>query len=232
MMKVEIWSDFACPFCYIGKRRFEQAVEQFGGNVKVEFRSFELDPNAPKKADQDIHDMLAQKYGMTREKAKAMNDQMTAQAKEAGLDYQMDTIIPSNTHDAHRLSHYAKEQGKMAGFTERVLKAYFTESKHIADFESLASFAEEAGLLKEEAMKVLESDRYSEQVRADQEEAAQVGVQGVPFFVFDEKYAVSGAQPVDSFLQVLQKVEAEEKVTAQKTEWCAEDDCTGVNSED
>ncbi|WP_018394946.1 DsbA family oxidoreductase [Bacillus sp. 37MA] len=224
-MKVEIWSDFACPFCYIGKRRFEQAIEQFDGNVKVEFRSFELDPNAPRKADQDIHDMLAGKYGMTREKAKAMNDQMTEQAKEAGLDYQMDTIIPANTHDAHRLSHYAKEQGKMAEFTERIMKAYFTESKHIADFESLAQLAEESGLLKEEVLNVLESGKYSDQVRADQKEAAQVGVRGVPFFVFNEKYAVSGAQPVESFLQVLHKVGTEEQVTAKKTEWCADDDC-------
>ncbi|OAH54353.1 disulfide bond formation protein DsbA [Domibacillus aminovorans] len=224
-MKIEIWSDFACPFCYIGKRRFEQAIEQFDGNVKVEFRSFELDPNAPRKADQDIHDMLAGKYGMTREKAKAMNDQMTEQAKEAGLDYQMDTIILANTHDAHRLSHYAKEQGKMVEFTERIMKAYFTESKHIADFESLAQLAEESGLLKEEVLNVLESGMYSDQVRADQKEAAQVGVRGVPFFVFNEKYAVSGAQPVESFLQVLHKVGTEEQVTAKKTEWCADDDC-------
>lgn len=224
-MKVEIWSDFACPFCYIGKRRFEQAIEQFDGNVKVEFHSFELDPNAPKKADQDIHDMLAGKYGITREKAKAMNDQMTIQAKEAGLDYQMNTIIPANTHDAHRLSHYAKEQDKMAKLMERIMKAYFTESKHIADYESLAQFAVEAGIPQDKAMKVLESDRYSDQVRADQEEAAQIGIQGVPFFVFNEKYAVSGAQSVESFLQVLCKVAEEEQVSASKTEWCAEDDC-------
>lgn len=228
-MKVEIWSDFACPFCYIGKRRFEQAIEQFDGNIKVEFRSFELDPNAPKKADQDIHDMLAGKYGMTREKAKAMNDQMTAQAKEAGLDYQMDTLIPANTHDAHRLSHYAKEQGMMTEFTERIMKAYFTESRHIGDFASLAELASETGIPTEEALKVLESDQYSEQVRADQEEAAQIGVQGVPFFVFNEKYAVSGAQPIESFLQVLHKVEAEEQVTATKTEWCADDDCDSID---
>ncbi|OLN23013.1 disulfide bond formation protein DsbA [Domibacillus antri] len=231
-MKVEIWSDFACPFCYIGKRRFEQAVQQFEGKVDIEFRSFELDPNAPKKADQDVHDMLAGKYGMTREQAKAMNSQLTGQAKETGLDYQMDTLILANTHDAHRLSHFAKEKGKMTAFTERVLKAYFTESKHIADFETLAQLAEEAGLLKEEALNVLESGRYSEQVRADQEEARQVGVQGVPFFVFNEKYAVSGAQSVESFLQVLQKVASEEQVTASKTEWCEEDDCTGLDSKE
>ncbi|OMP66481.1 DsbA family oxidoreductase [Domibacillus epiphyticus] len=231
-MKVEIWSDFACPFCYIGKRRFEKAVRLFDGKVDIEFRSFELDANAPKKADQDIHDLLAEKYGMTREQAKAMNNKMTAQAKETGLDYQMDTLIPANTHDAHRLSHFAKEQGKMAEFTERVLKAYFTESKHIADVETLAQLAEEAGLQKEEALNVLKSGRYRDRVREDQAEAAAVGVQGVPFFVFNEKYAVSGAQSEESFLQVLQKVEAEEQVTAEKTEWCVDDDCTGHESGD
>lgn len=228
-MKVEIWSDFACPFCYIGKRRFEQAAQQVGGRIKVEFRSYELDPGAPKKAEEDVHSMLAKKYGMTREKAKAMNDQLTAQAKEAGLDYQMDTIILANTHDAHRLSHFAKEKGKMNEFKERVLKAYFTESLHIADFNVLAQCAEEAGLIKEEAIEVLESGRYSSQVRADQEEAHEIGVQGVPFFVFNEKYAVSGAQSVESFVQVLQQVAEDEKVTAEKTEWCQEDDCTGVD---
>ncbi|MET1030677.1 DsbA family oxidoreductase [Domibacillus tundrae] len=231
-MKVEIWSDFACPFCYIGKRRFEEAAAQFDENIKVEFRSFELDPQAPKKADEDVHSMLAKKYGMTREKAKAMNDQLTAQAKEVGLEYNMDTLILANTHDAHRLSHFAKEKGKMNEFTERVLKAYFTESKHIADFDLLAGWAEEAGLVKEEAMDVLKSGKYSDRVRADQEEAREIGVEGVPFFVFNEKYAVSGAQSVEAFSQVLEKVAADEQVTAGKTEWCQEDDCTDVDSED
>lgn len=231
-MKVEIWSDFACPFCYIGKRRFEQAAQQFDGKIKVEFRSYELDPNAPTKADGDVHSMLAKKYGMTVAKAKAMNDQLTAQAKEAGLDYQMDTIILANTHDAHRLSHFAKEKGKMNEFIERVLKAYFTESKHIADFEQLAQLAEEAGLLKEEAMEVLTSGKYSDRVRTDQEEALEIGVQGVPFFVFNEKYAVSGAQSVESFMQVLEKVSEDEKITAEQTEWCQDDDCTGTDNED
>lgn len=231
-MKVEIWSDFACPFCYIGKRRFEQAAQQFNEKIKIEFRSYELDPKAPKKADGDVHSMLAKKYGMTYEKAKAMNDQLTAQAKEAGLDYRMDTLILANTHDAHRLSHFAKEKGKMNEFTERVLQAYFTESRHIANVELLAQLAEEVGLDKNEAMKVLESNKYSDRVRADQEEAYDIGVQGVPFFVFNEKYAVSGAQSVESFKQVLQKVADEEKITAEKTEWCQDDDCTGIDSDE
>ncbi|OXS76708.1 DsbA family oxidoreductase [Domibacillus enclensis] len=231
-MKVEIWSDFACPFCYIGKRRFEQAASAFGEKVQVEFRSFELDANAPFKAEEDIHTLLAKKYGMTRDKAKAMNDQLAAQAKEAGLVFHMDTIISANTHDAHRLSHLAKEKGKMNEFTERVLKAYFTDSDHVADQTLLVHWAEEAGLSKEEAQAVLDSRKYSDSVRADQEEAREIGVEGVPFFVFNDKYAVSGAQSVESFTQILEKVAADEKVSAEKTEWCQEDDCTGVDSED
>lgn len=231
-MKVEIWSDFACPFCYIGKRRFEEAASQFDGKVEVEFRSYELDPNAPAKSDENIHSMLAKKYGMTVENAKATNDRMTDQAKEAGLDYHMDTIVLANTHDAHRLSHFAKEHGKMNEFTERVLKAYFTESKHIADAGLLAGWAEEVGLNKQEAADVLQSGKYSDRVRADQEEARDIGVEGVPFFVFNDKYAVSGAQSVEAFMQVLDQVAADEEVTAGKTEWCQDDDCTDIDSED
>lgn len=231
-MKVEIWSDFACPFCYIGKRRFEEAAAQFDGKVEVEFHSYELDPNAPAKSDENIHSMLARKYGMTLENAKAANDRMAAQAKEAGLDYHMDTIVLANTHDAHRLSHFAKEHGKMNEFTERVLKAYFTESKHIADPGLLAGWAEEVGLNKQEAADVLQSGKYSDRVRADQEEARDIGIEGVPFFVFNDKYAVSGAQSVEAFMQVLDQVAADEEVTAGKTEWCQDDDCTDIDSED
>ncbi|WP_046175953.1 DsbA family oxidoreductase [Domibacillus indicus] len=224
-MKVEIWSDFACPFCYIGKRRFEQAAAQFDGNIKAEFRSFELDPQAPRKSEENVHSALAKKYGMTREKAKAMNDQLAEQAKEAGLEYNMDTLILANTHDAHRLAHFARETGKMNEFTERVFKAYFTESGHIADFDLLSQLAEETGLDKEEAMDVLKSSKYSSRVRDDQEEAREIGIEGVPFFVFNEKYAVSGAQSVEAFKQVLEKVAADERVIAEKTEWCDGDGC-------
>lgn len=232
-MKVEIWSDFACPFCYIGKRRFEEAAAQFDGNIEIEFRSYELDPHAPVKSGESVHSALAKKYGMTVESAKAMNDRMTEQAKEAGLVYNMDTIVLANTHDAHRLSHFAKEKGRMNEFTERVLRAYFTESEHIADADLLAGWAEEAGLDRAEAKEVLQSGKYSDRVRADQEEARDIGIEGVPFFIFNDKYAVSGAQSVEAFKQVLDQVAADEEVTAGKTEWCQDDDCTdGESSQD
>lgn len=224
-MKIEIWSDFACPFCYIGKRRLEEAVKNYSGRVKIEFKSFELDPDAPKTQPGDVHAMLAKKYGMTYEKAKAMNDQLTAQAKDAGIDFQMDTLVLANTHDAHRLSHLAKEKGVAAPFAERLMKAYFTDSKNIADRDTLLELAEEAGLSKEAAAPVLDSDRYRDNVRSDQQEARDVGVQGVPFFVFNEKYAVSGAQSVDTFKQVLEKVAAEQRITTEKTECCDGDGC-------
>ncbi|WP_166244228.1 DsbA family protein [Paenibacillus turpanensis] len=206
-MKVEIWSDFACPFCYIGKRRFEAALKQFpqGEEVEVVYRSFELDPNAPLKVDYDVHQMLAAKYGMTRERAIEMNQSMTDQAAELGLTYNMDTLVVTNTFDAHRLSQYAAAKGKLIPMTERLLKAYFTDSLNLGDREILADLAAEVGLERDEAAQMLESDAFSNDVRDDEQEGAQLGIRGVPFFVIDRKYGVSGAQPSEVFLQALQK---------------------------
>ncbi|KIL42694.1 DsbA family oxidoreductase [Jeotgalibacillus soli] len=211
-MKVEIWSDYVCPFCYIGKRRFEEALSQFShrDEVEVVYKSFQLDPNAKRDPDQDVHDVLAGKYGMSREKAKTMNEQVAQQAKEVGLDYYFDRMIHTNTYDAHRLAHYAAEQGKMKELTERLLKAYFTDSLHIGDHETLARLASEVGLDQEKALAVLGSDNYKEHVQNDVQEAGRIGISGVPFFVFQQKYAVSGAQPSEAFLQVLNKVWDEE----------------------
>lgn len=206
-MKIEVWSDFACPFCYIGKRRLEGALEQFthGDEVEVEFRSFELDPNASREVDYDVHDMLSKKYGMTREQAISNNANLAEQAGTLGLDYHMDTIKLTNTFDAHRLTHFAAQYGKREEMAERLLKAYFTDSKHLGNQETLADLAAEIGLDRNEALKTLEGASYSEEVRADEEEAGQLGVRGVPFFVIDRKYAVSGAQQSDVFLGAIQK---------------------------
>ncbi|MCZ8511855.1 DsbA family oxidoreductase [Paenibacillus filicis] len=206
-MKVEVWSDFACPFCYIGKRRLEEALEQFPDQEKVEvvYRSFELDPNAPRSVDHDVHEMLASKYGMNRSQAIAMNENVTKQAQTVGLDYHLDTLVLTNTFDAHRLAHYAADNGKMKEMTERLLKAYFTDSKHLGDPAVLSELAAETGLDPAEAAKVLAGDAYAEEVRSDEAEAARLGVRGVPFFVINRKYAVSGAQPTEVFLQALQK---------------------------
>ncbi len=230
-MKVEIFSDIVCPFCYIGKRRFEKALEQFNHKEKVElfFRSFQLDPNAPKNPKEDIHSTLAKKYEMSYEEAKKMNDQVADQAREVGLHFDFDKAIHSNTFDAHRLSHYALEEGKMYELMERLMKAHFTDGHNVSEHHVLADLAEEVGLSREESLRVLEDDAYTNDVEQDITLSGQYGVQGVPFFVFNRKYAVSGAQPTEVFLEVLEKVfeeeneKAEEKST--KTEYCDGESC-------
>jgi predicted DsbA family dithiol-disulfide isomerase len=214
MMKIEIWSDVMCPFCYIGKRRFEAALQQFPNkdDIEVVYRSFELDPNAKRDVNQDVHDMLASKYGMSREEAKAKNDEVTGQAKELGLTYNFDNMIVTNTFDSHRLMHFAASYGKMQEMTERLFKAYFTDSKHIGDHETLAALAAEVGLDKDEAAKMLAGDEYTKEVRDDEHEGGQLGIRGVPFFVINRKYAISGAQPVEVFLDALQKAWDEHKL--------------------
>ncbi|MDU5950649.1 MAG: DsbA family oxidoreductase, partial [Paenibacillus macerans] len=184
-MKIEVWSDFSCPFCYIGKRRLEKALEAFEHReeVQVVYRSFELDPEAPKDAELSIHELLAVKYGLSLLQAKESNQNVAAQAKAEGLDYHFDTAIPTNTFDAHRLSHYAGEKGKAKEMTERLYRAYFTDSLHIGDRDTLVRLAEEAGLDGREAGEVLDQNRYADQVLGDEREARQLGIRGVPFVV-------------------------------------------------
>ncbi|RBP08054.1 DsbA family oxidoreductase [Rossellomorea aquimaris] len=214
-MKIEIWSDYVCPFCYIGKRHLEEALHQFPerDQVEIAFKSFELDPNAPVDTDMSIQEILSKKYGTSLEQAKNMTDSMTKQAATVGLDFRFDTSIPTNTFDAHRLTNYAKTKGKETELTEILLHAHFTLSKHIGDKETLVRLAEQAGLDAEESQAVLEGDEFTQDVRADEEEARQIGVQGVPFFVINRKYAISGAQPSDVFLSSIQKVWEEENQT-------------------
>ncbi|MBK1811503.1 DsbA family oxidoreductase [Clostridium sp. YIM B02505] len=211
-MKIEIWSDFVCPFCYIGKRRLELALDKFEYKDEVEliFRSFELDPSAQKKYDDNIHQLIAKKYGIPVEQAKASNDQLIDQAKTLRLEYNFDTLIPTNTFDAHRLSHYGKAEGKMNELSERLLKAYFTDSLDLSNHEILAKLAGEVGLDSKKALEILSTDQYSLEVRKDEERASALRISGVPFFVFNNKYAVSGAQSPDLFLDVLKKVRNEE----------------------
>ncbi|AGT30620.1 DSBA oxidoreductase [Geobacillus genomosp. 3] len=215
-MKIEVWSDFVCPFCYIGKRRLEQALEQFPHreNVEIVFRSFELDPNAKKETPLTIHEIIANKYGISLEEAKRANADIGRQAEAVGLTFRFETMKPTNTFDAHRLAQYAKEKGKLNDMVERLFYAYFTESKFISDRDVLLALAEAAGLDRTEAEEVLAGSRYTEEVRRDEEEAAALGVRGVPFFVLNRKYAVSGAQPVEVFRQALEKVWEEEQQTS------------------
>lgn len=211
-MKVEIWSDFSCPFCYIGKRRFEEALENFEHRDKVEvtFRSFQLDPNAKKNTGIDFNTLIIKKYGVTMEDAKANAESITKQAENVGLKYNMDGIILTNTSDAHRLSYFAKDKGKMNEFMELTLKAYFTDSLDVGDHKVLVNIAKEVGLDEKEALEVLKNNKYMGQIEKDMNEGARLGIQGVPFFLINETFRISGAQPMNVFLNSLQRIIKEE----------------------
>ncbi|MBW4839699.1 MAG: DsbA family oxidoreductase [Paenibacillaceae bacterium] len=200
-MKIEVWSDFVCPFCYIGKRRLEKALELFDyrDEIEIVYRSFELDPVAPKDTESSIHELLAVKYGLSLEQAQESNRNVAQQAQAEGLTYNFDTIVPTNTFDAHRVAHYAGEQGKAKEMTERLFRAYFTDSLHIGERETLVRLAEEVGLNGSAVRDLLEQDAYADEVREDEDEARRLGIRGVPFFVLRGKYAVSGAQPLEIF---------------------------------
>jgi predicted DsbA family dithiol-disulfide isomerase len=200
---VEIWSDIVCPWCYIGKRRFETAVAQFDGDVEVVWRSFELDPGAPATREHSAAEHLASKYGMSVEQAEASHAQMTELAAQEGLEYHFEKSRGGNSFDAHRLIHLAAAQGKQDEAQERMMRAYFTEGVAIGDREELIALGDELGL--EDARATLESDQYADAVRADQVLAQRIGIQGVPFFVLDRRYGVSGAQPAELLLQALEK---------------------------
>ncbi|HLS09070.1 DsbA family oxidoreductase [Lentibacillus sp.] len=241
-MKIDVWSDFVCPFCYIGKRRLEGALEQFAhrNNVEISYKSYELDPNAEENPDQNIHEYLANQKGMSFEQAKSMNESLGEQAAEVGLTYNFDTMQHTNTFDAHRVAKYAAVKGKGKEMTERLLKAYFTDSELISDHKTLVKLSGEVGLDKDDVTALLKADDYAGDVRADEKEAEQLGVQGVPFFVFNDKYAVSGAQPQEAFSEVLEKVweEENEKPVLQslnpkksKTTYCTDEGCEIVEED-
>jgi predicted DsbA family dithiol-disulfide isomerase len=204
-MNIEIWSDVVCPWCYIGKRRLEAALAQFPqrDEVTLTWRSFELDPHAPDFYPGTNTERLARKYGVSIEEAAEMNARVTGLAAEAGLDYHLDQARPANTFDAHRLIYLGKARGVQAAIKERLMRAYFTEGELLSDHETLVRLGGEAGLDAEEARAVLASDAYADDVRADERRAAEFGIRGVPFAVLDERYGVSGAQPVAVFLDAL-----------------------------
>jgi len=232
-LKVEIWSDYQCPFCYIGKRRFEKALNQFENKSEVEvvFRSFELDPNAKRDNKVNMYEMLAGKYGMSMEQAKAQTEGIQQQAQAEGLEYHFDKMILTNSLDAHRLLHFAAAKGKEKEMNELLFKAYFTNTLHIGNQEVLTALAAEAGLDPIEAKEMLESDQYTSEVRADQQEGSKLGITGVPFFVINRKYGVSGAQPTDLFLNTLKKAWEEDDSlllsgNASDGDSCNDDSCT------
>jgi predicted DsbA family dithiol-disulfide isomerase len=204
-MQVEIWSDIVCPWCYLGKRRFERALDTFShsGDVEVVYRSFELDPSAPRDTTDPMVDVLASKYGMTPEQAQAAQRQMEERARQDGLTFRMDGLRRGSTRDAHRLVHLARASGRQQELMEALHRAYFTEQDSIFDHDALTRLAVEAGLDPAEVADVLESDRYDDDVMADEMTAQALGATGVPFFVIDRKFGISGAQPAEAISAAL-----------------------------
>lgn len=207
-LKVQIWSDIMCPYCYIGKRRIEGALAQFphADQVEIEWKSFQLDASFIASEDDNMVEHLAEKYRKDKVWAQEMMDSMTENAKNSGLDFHFEKAIMANSFNAHRLLHLAKKHNKSDELEELLFKAYLTEGKDVNNLETLSNLGIEAGLDKTEIETLLHSDTYAEAVKKDIEMAQNVSVQGVPFFVFDNKYAVSGAQHVETFVKTLEKV--------------------------
>lgn len=205
-MLVEIWSDVVCPWCYIGKRRFENALGAFEGSADVDvvWRSFQLDPAYPKGARKPLVQHLADKYRRTTDQARAMNERVTALAAAEGLDYDLDSYTVVNTFDAHRLTHLAKARDLGAEMHERLLRAQLVEGHVLDDADILVRLGVEIGLPEAEARAVLAGDDYASQVDEDVGEARALGISGVPFFAIDRRYGVAGAQPTEVFAQALQ----------------------------
>jgi predicted DsbA family dithiol-disulfide isomerase len=230
-LRVDIWSDVICPWCAIGKANLDRALERFDGADRVEmvWHSFELDPNAPAALAGDHAEQLARKYGMPVEQARKSIDRVVTTARGVGLDFRYDRIRPGNTFDAHRVIHLAAERGLQTQVKERMFHGYFTEGAAIGLPEEVERLAVDAGLDAEEVAEVLESDAYAAEVRADEADAHQLGATGVPFFVFDGRYAVGGAQPPDVLLEVLQRCWRERtpsvEVLAVADEVCGPDGC-------
>ena len=215
-MKVEIWSDVVCPWCYIGKRRFERALEAFEGRdeVEVEWRSFQLNPDQPKGAVDDHAAYLAAKMGATPAQIEQMNERVVGLAAAEGLEYHFETYRVINTIDAHRFLHLAKAHGLGNEAHERLLRAQLVEGQHLEDYGTLARLAGEIGLDEAEAAEALASGGYADSVALDFGEARELGINAVPFFVLDRKYGIPGAQPSEVFLSALRQVRDEASAEA------------------
>jgi predicted DsbA family dithiol-disulfide isomerase len=205
-MKIEIWSDVMCPFCYIGKRKFEVALAQFEHkeNVEIEWKSFLLSPEMQTDPNKNIHQFLAEHKGVSLEEATGMNDNVAHIAAQVGLQYNFDHTIPANSFNAHRFLHFAKKYGKQNEAEELLFKSYFTDGKNIDDAPTLLALANSLGLDADALTAAMGKGEFTDDVIADIQEAQALGVRGVPFFVFDRKYAVSGAQEPAVFLETLE----------------------------
>ncbi len=206
-MKIEIWSDVMCPFCYIGKRHLESALGQINATIpiEIEWKSFQLDPHIPKQSQTtSVIEYLSTSKGISFEQSREMHERVSEMASKAGLKFEFEHAVVGNSFDAHRLIQLAKSKQCADAMEEALFKAYFTEGKDIASPTDLTAIGLSAGLSEKEIDAVLKSDTFSNAVKKDIEEASQIGVRGVPFFVFDRKYALSGAQPVEAFVQTIE----------------------------
>jgi predicted DsbA family dithiol-disulfide isomerase len=213
-IKVDIWSDVQCPWCYIGKTKFEAGVRAFGGDVHVTYHSFELAPDTPLDFDGTSADYLVQRKGLPLAQVNEMLERVTGIAADAGLDLRFDLAHQTNTIKAHELLHFAKANGKQLEMVGRLFVAYFTEGHHVGQTDELVALAAELGLDPAAARAALDERRYLAAVKADVRRASGLGIHGVPFFVFDDKYAVSGAQEAQTFAAVLEQVRDARKVDA------------------
>ncbi|SDU87968.1 Predicted dithiol-disulfide isomerase, DsbA family [Microlunatus sagamiharensis] len=208
-VKVDIWSDVQCPWCYIGKRKFESGAAEFGGDVEVEYHSFELSPDTPVDYEGTPTQYLSERKGMPLTQVEEMLERVTGIASSVGLDFDYEHVHQTNTVKAHELIHLAKSKGRQLDMKERLLKAYFVEGRHVGHVAELADLAVEIGLDRDEVVAALEAETFLADVKADVAQAAAYGIQGVPFFVIDGKYGVSGAQDPQTFTDVLRQVRAE-----------------------
>ncbi len=218
-IKIDVWSDIACPWCYIGKRNLENGLAVASADpdapaVEVTYHSFELAPDTPVDFEGGESDYLAQHKGVSPDQAQEMLSRVTGVAADAGLAYRFDLLQHTNTVKAHELLHFAKSQGRQHEMAERLMAAYFTEGRHVGRIDDLVALAEEVGLDAEATREALESGRFLQDVRADQAQAAAYGINGVPFFVIDGKYGVSGAQPAEAFSQIVRQVWSERSEAA------------------
>ncbi|AOZ98892.1 MULTISPECIES: DsbA family oxidoreductase [Flavobacterium] len=233
-LKIQIWSDIMCPFCYIGKRRLENAISQFGHQdaIEIEWKSFQLDPNFIASDDDNLVEHLAEKYRKDKDWAIEMLENMTQNAANSGLEFHFEKSVMANSLNAHRLLHLAKKQNLGSELKELLFKAYFTDGKDVNNKETLKQLGIQVGLNVDKVDEVLNSNSFTREVEEDMQMAQKIGVQGVPFFVFDNKYAISGAQHVETFVKTLEKVweegQFESKITilnATSADSCGIDGC-------
>lgn len=215
-LRIDVWSDIVCPYCYIGKRRLETALarSEHADQVKVHWHSFELDPSHPKGQRRPVQETLAEKIGAPVAQIREMTRQVTAMAAEEGLTYALDRAVSVNTFDAHRLNQFASQHGLGGHMHERLMKAHLCEGEVLDDLDTLLRLGVETGLPEEETRQVLHSTRYTDQVNADLHQARRLGITGVPFFVLNNTHAISGAQPLEVFTQALTQVRREQMSTS------------------